>query len=85
MGKADICESDYLENTERFELRSILGSNVKKMIRDKVRLWKGTAIAVLTVENQTRVDYHMVFRAMLSESMAYDRQWKKRQKELEMG
>ena len=110
MGKADICESDYLENPEVFadlvngvlyqgkqvvkpqelreqdgELRSILGSNVKKMIRDKVRLWKGTAIAVLTVENQTRVDYHMVFRAMLSESMAYDRQWEKRQKELEMG
>ena len=97
MGKADICESDYLENPEVFadlvngvlyqgkqvvkpqelreqdgELRSILGSNVKKMIRDKVRLWKGTAIAVLTVENLTRVDYHMVFRAMLSECFAYD-------------
>lgn len=65
------------------ELRSILGSGIKKTVRDKVRLWKGMVLAVLTVENQTRVDYHMVFRAMLSESMAYDRQCKRRRKELE--
>ena len=102
MGKADIFESDYLDNAEIFadlvngvlyqgervvkpeelqeqdgELRSILGKNVKKTIRDKVKLWNGTAIAVFAVENQTKVDYHMVLRAMLSEAMAYDRQWKK--------
>ena len=101
MGKADVYESDYLENADVFadlvngvlyqgeqvvkpeelheqdgELRSILGENVKKTIRDKVKLWKGTAIAILAVENQTKVDYHMVLRAMLSEAMAYDRQWK---------
>ena len=38
---------------------------------------KGTILAVFVVENQTKVDYHMVIRAMLSESMAYDKQWKK--------
>lgn len=59
------------------ELRSVSEGTVKKTIRDKVRLWKGAAIVVLSVENQTRVDYRMVIRAMLSESMAYDRQWKK--------
>ena len=58
------------------ELRSILGEHTKKMIRDKVKLWNGTALAVFAVENQTKVDYHMVLRAMLTESMAYDRQWK---------
>lgn len=58
------------------ELRSILGQNVRKTIRDKVRLWNGTALAVFAVENQTKVDYHMVIRAMLTESMAYDKQWK---------
>lgn len=58
------------------ELRSILGSHVKKTIRDKVRLWNGTVFAVFAVENQTKVDYHMVLRAMLAESMAYDRQWR---------
>ena len=102
MGKADVCESDYLENEEIFadlvngvlyqgeqvvkpceleerdgELRSILGKDAKKTLRDKVKLWKGTAIAVLVVENQTKVDYRMVSRAMLAESMAYDKQWKK--------
>ena len=108
MGKADIFESDYLENAEVFadlvngvlyqgeqvvkpeelkkqdgELRSILGENVKKTIRDKVKLWKGTAIAILAVENQTKVDYHMVLRVMLSEAMAYDKQWKKLKSERE--
>ena len=102
MGKADVYESDYLENEEVFadlvngvlyqgeqvvkpceleeqdgELRSILGEDVKKTLRDKVKLWKGTVIAVLVVENQTKVDYRMVTRAMLAESMAYDKQWKK--------
>ena len=102
MGKADVCESDYLENEEIFadlvngvlyqgeqvvkpceleeqdgELRSILGEGAKKTLRDKVKLWKGTTIAVLVVENQTKVDYRMVARAMLAESMAYDKQWKK--------
>ena len=77
MGKADVYESDYLENGEIFadlvngvlyqgrqvvkahelseqdgELRSISGDNVKKTIRDKVRLWNGMVLAVLAVENQ---------------------------------
>lgn len=59
------------------ELRSILGEHTKKAIRDKVKLWNGTMLAVFAVENQTKVDYHMVIRAMLMESMAYDKQWKK--------
>lgn len=91
MGKEDVHESDYFENTEIFadlingvlyqgeqvvkpeelveqdgELRSILGEHTKKMIRDKVKLWNGTALAVFAVENQTKVDYHMVLRAMLT-------------------
>lgn len=111
MGKADVYESDYLENEEIFadlvngvlyngeqvvkpqeleeqdgELRSALGnvfgSDVKKVVRDKVRLWKGTMLAVLAVENQTRVDYRMVTRAMLSEAMAYDKQWKRMKSKL---
>lgn len=65
------------------ELRSAAGNDVKKVIRDKVRLWKGTVFAVFSVENQTRVDYRMVTRAMLAEGMAYDRQWKALKKKLE--
>lgn len=65
------------------ELRSIRKYGVKKTVRDKVRLWKNTIFAIFTVENQTKVDYAMVLRAMLTESMAYEKQWKKRKKELE--
>lgn len=67
------------------ELRSLSEGKAKKTIRDKVRLWKGTILAVFVVENQTKVDYHMVIRAMLSESMAYDKQWKKRKDQLASG
>lgn len=66
------------------ELRSIQSGGVKKTVRDKVRLWNGnTILAIFALENQTKIDYHMVLRAMLAESMAYEKQWKKRKKELE--
>ncbi len=65
------------------ELRSIQGYDVRKILRDKVRMWRGTALAILVVENQTKVDYRMVIRAMLSESMAYDKQWKKLKDKIE--
>ena len=67
------------------ELRSILKGSVKKTIRDKVRLWNGTLLAVLSVENQTKIDYGMVIRAMLAEGMAYDRQRKKANEKLKAG
>lgn len=51
---------------------------VKKTIRDKVKLWRGTLIVILSVENQNYVDYRMVTRNMLTESMAYYRQWKQK-------
>ena len=47
-----------------------------KTIVDKTRMWKGRMIHVLAVENQTYVDYHMILRNMLSESLSYQRQWK---------
>ncbi len=59
------------------ELKSASDGVVRKVVQDKVRLWSGAVLAVFSVENQTRVDYHMVMRAMLSESMAYEKQWKK--------
>lgn len=58
------------------ELRVVGGGHVRKTIRDKVKLWKGIILAIIAVENQTTVDYHMVIRNMLTESMAYDKQWK---------
>lgn len=62
-----------------------------KVIVDKARIWKGKLIHILLVENQTYVDYHMVIRNMLSESLSYYKQWKQmrsrhdRQKDLKIG
>ncbi len=58
------------------ELVSIKGDG-KKTVRDKIRLWKGLAIAVISLENQNYIDYRMVVRNMLTESMAYEKQCKK--------
>lgn len=51
-----------------------------KTIVDKVRIWKGKKLHILVVENQNYVDYQMVFRNMLSESIGYRRQWKRRKR-----
>ncbi len=58
------------------ELVSIRGDG-KKTVRDKIRLWKGLAIAVISLENQNYIDYRMVIRNMLTESMAYEKQCKR--------
>ena len=46
---------------------------------DGVRYWRRQEvnIAVLALEYQILTDYHMVFRNMMAESLAYYRQWKK--------
>ena len=51
-----------------------------KAIVDKTRLWRGSLIHILAVENQTFVDYHMVLRNMLTESLSYHRQWEHKKK-----
>ena len=49
-----------------------------KAIVDKTRIWKDRLIHILAIENQTYVDYHMILRNMLSESLSYQRQWKQK-------
>lgn len=51
-----------------------------KTIVDKVRIWKGKKLHILAVENQNYVDYRMVFRNMLSESIGYHKQWRRRKR-----
>ncbi len=53
----------------------------RKVIPDKICKWMGTYIAILTLENQTKVDYSMVFRVMKSEAISYEKQWTERAKE----
>ena len=53
----------------------------RKIVPDIVRMWKGIYIAILSVENQTKVDYKMIFRIMKAEAVNYERQWDEREKE----
>lgn len=48
------------------------------VIPDKVKMWKGIYFAIFTLENQTQVDYGMVFRVMKTEALSYDKQLRKR-------
>ncbi len=54
-----------------------------KAVADKVRIWRGRLIHILAIENQTFVDYHMVLRNMLTESLSYQKQWKQKRQEHE--
>lgn len=56
------------------------GTENIKTIVDKVRLWKGKKLHILAVENQNYVDYRMVLRNMLSESVGYQKQWKRKKR-----
>lgn len=51
-----------------------------KVIVDKMRLWRGSLIHIIAVENQTYVDYRMILRNMLSESLGYHRQWRQKKR-----
>ena len=47
------------------------------VIRDKVYRWKGQYISIFVLENQSYVDYRMVFRVMLEEAVSYIKQQKR--------
>ena len=49
-----------------------------KEITDKARTWRGRLIHIITIQNQTYVDYRMVLRGMLEESLGYHKQWKQK-------
>ena len=49
-----------------------------KHITDKARTWRGRLIHIITIQNQTYVDYRMVIRNMLAESIGYHKQWKQK-------
>ncbi|MCM1049194.1 MAG: Rpn family recombination-promoting nuclease/putative transposase [Clostridiales bacterium] len=56
------------------------GSCSIRTVVDKARLWKGRKLHILVVENQNYVDYQMVLRNMLSESVGYRKQWKQKKR-----
>ena len=77
----DMIKPEELEETDADIVYREEEGKLRKVIPDKVRRWKGVYIAVLSMENQSKVDYHMVLRAMKSEAVYYERQWKEREQE----
>ena len=77
----EVIRPEELEETDADIVYREEEGKLRKVIPDKVRKWKGIYIAVLSMENQSKVDYQMVFRAMKSEAAYYERQWKEREQE----
>lgn len=71
------------EELEPEETRNVTlgkGTENRKAVVDKARLWRGKKLHILVVENQNYVDYRMVLRNMLSESIGYQKQWRSRKR-----
>ncbi len=84
-GGRQVVKPEELEPAEQQIVKPKRGGKGKtiKTIVDKKRLWKGRRIHILAIENQNYVDYQMVLRNMLSESIAYNKQWRQKKAEHE--
>lgn len=90
---ADVCNGILFQGKQLFKPEDLQELNpdivyrdndqqkLRKMIPDKMCMWKGIYVSVLTLENQSLVDYGMVFRAMKTEAISYDKQFKALERE----
>ena len=77
----EVMKPEELEEADSVQVSLSGRSYGKKIIVDKVRKWKGNYVSVMVLENQSYVDYGMVFRVMEAEAMGYSRQKKERFRE----
>lgn len=77
-GGKEIMKPEELENEDSVIVGTGKSKNLKKVICDKIRRWKGSYVSILVLENQSYVDYRMVFRVMESEVIGYEKQRKER-------
>ena len=75
-GGKEIMKPEDLENEDSVMVGMKRKKNLKKVICDKIRKWKGRYVSILVLENQSYVDYRMVFRVMESEVIGYEKQRK---------
>lgn len=87
---ADFFNTVFFEGRQRIrpeELETVsqdLSSNVEvkqglenlTKYRDKVKLWKGTVLVILGIENQSKVHYAMPERVLLLDALQYESQRK---------
>ncbi len=57
----------YLDNDKQ---------KLRMTIADKMFVWNGIHLSILAIENQSMVDYSMVFRTMKTEALSYEKQWR---------
>ena len=77
-GGKEIMKPEELENEDSVMVSMRKKRNLKKVICDKIRRWKGRYVSIMVLENQSYVDYRMVFRVMESEVISYEKQRKEK-------
>ena len=84
-GGKEIMKPEELENEDSVMVGVKRKGNLKKVICDKIRRWKGRYVSIMVLENQSYVDYRMVLRVMESEVIGYDKQRKEKYLEQRRG
>ncbi len=74
-GGEKVVKAAELEEADS-DMVHVAGQTSKKVQVDKVRKWQGRYLCIIALENQKYVDYRMVLRNMLTEALAYDKQYK---------
>ena len=84
-GGKEVMKPEELENEDSVMIGMKKKRNLKKVICDKIRRWKGRYVSIMVLENQSYVDYRMVFRVMESEVIGYEKQRKEKYLEQQRG
>lgn len=71
-----VVRKEELEEVDSSLVHHEESGNSVNVIRDKVYKWKGKYVSICILENQSYVDYRMVFRVMLEEAVNYVNQQK---------
>lgn len=74
----DVIKPGELEETDSVLVSLTKKNQGKKVICDKIRKWKGNYVSLMVLENQSYIDYGMVFRVMESEALGYGKQKRER-------
>ena len=72
-----VMNAEELEEADAGVVHHLENKKAVNVIRDKVYKWKGKNFSIQILENQSYVDYRMVFRVMLEESLSYIKQQKR--------
>ena len=72
-----IMKPEELEEADSKLVHHEKSGETVSVIRDKVYKWKGKYVSICVLENQSYVDYRMVFRVMLEEAVSYIKQQKR--------